>query len=250
MTEFGPRRPDLEAADRAQDEQGAVFYSGLAGAVHDLGASEAELAAAVDERTETQLRLDAALLRVERDDKTGVLKWSAFREGVARNVALADREGDRLGLDHLLMLDIDDFGDTNEVLGHSEADRLVLMPAVEAILQASSLREKDLVGRFGGDEFGVYLYGTDAKGALILAQRIKAGINNATADNNIRTGVSIGLVGIRPGEDVDMALAQADAALYNSKNVPEKNTISYFDPENPFMAARVSASYERLQNEA
>lgn len=119
----------------------------------------------------------------------------------------------------VLMLDIDHFKRINDSFGH---------PAGDAVIQAlagicsESVRSIDLVGRLGGEEFGVLLPMTDSAGALELAERLRARVEAHRIEwdgATIRFSVSIG-VAQRCAQAGDFAslIGLADQALYQAKN--------------------------------
>ena len=89
--------------------------------------------------------------RARRDPLTGVLNHKEFHRLVGAEVARARRYRGRLAL---VLFDLDRFKETNDSEGHAEGDRI--LRAVSATL-SDSVRENDVVGRLGGDEFGVLL---------------------------------------------------------------------------------------------
>ena len=112
------------------------------------------------------------------------------------------------------VLDIDHFKDTNDRYGHAAGD------AVLSAL-AASLRETDLIGRLGGEEFGLLLPDTDLAGAEVLLQRLRSHIAStpvAFEGRSLSLRASIGVTRARP-EDSGFAeaLSRADRALYVAK---------------------------------
>lgn len=119
----------------------------------------------------------------------------------------------------LLLLDIDHFKAINDRHGHAVGDA-ALRSIATAMREAT--RSGDAIGRFGGEEFVVLLPGTDAAGALQLAERIRARVEQhelRSAAGPIRLTVSIGVAANR-AEDTDATawLRRADAALYRAKD--------------------------------
>ncbi|HEX2112009.1 MAG TPA: GGDEF domain-containing protein [Gaiellaceae bacterium] len=113
--------------------------------------------------------------RARRDPLTGVLNHAAFHAHAAGEVARARRYGGRLAL---VLFDLDRFKETNDRDGHQEGDRL--LRAFAATLE-DTVRESDVVGRLGGDEFGVVLLGADARAVAAfldrLHRRLPAGVS-------------------------------------------------------------------------
>ena len=151
-------------------------------------------------------------IEAQTDDLTGLLNQGTFAEWLARSV----ERGERFGL---LMLDLDDFKSVNDSLGHQAGDD-ALRAVAEAIRGAC--RESDRVFRYGGDEFTVLCPGTDAVGALGLAERIMAALAALPAGREqtaaSRMSASIG-VSTYPeyGPTPDEVLLAADRACFVAK---------------------------------
>jgi diguanylate cyclase (GGDEF)-like protein len=114
------------------------------------------------------------------------------------------------------MIDIDHFKRINDTLGHHAGD-LALIETSKTLL--SSLRNEDVIGRWGGEEFLVVLPFTDQAGAVQTAERLRNAVGNRKsvavgAESSVT--VTIGLAHWS-GETVDMLIARADSALYAGK---------------------------------
>ena len=122
------------------------------------------------------------------------------------------------GIFCLAMLDIDHFKNVNDMYGHLTGD--AVLRAV-AIIIDKNLRQTDICGRYGGEEFLIVLTQTDIKGALICAERMRTNIENAIFPDigpHFKVTVSIGLSEYRMREDVEKIISRADEALYLAKN--------------------------------
>ena len=118
----------------------------------------------------------------------------------------------------LLMLDLDHFKEKNDRFGHLVGD--VILKEVAGILKAD-LRETDLIGRYGGEEFAIVLTRTDRHRAVQVAERIRENVERTVFkayDELVSTTVSIG-VSVFPDEGVDIKtlIEVADKALYKAK---------------------------------
>jgi diguanylate cyclase len=128
----------------------------------------------------------------------------------------------------LLMLDIDHFKSINDEHGHPVGDEVIR--SVAAILRAS-LRDGDVPGRYGGEEFGVLLPDTPAAGATVIAERIRRRIEGAALTRSgLRATVSVGIAELGP-QDVDytVGISHADRALYAAKE-RGRNRSERFEP--------------------
>ncbi len=140
----------------------------------------------------------------------------------------------RLGLKlSFLMIDIDDFKHFNDQYGHLVGDA-VLREVAESIKK--NIREVDLAGRYGGEEFGVFLTETDESGAFFVAERIRRAIaeNSYKAyDENLKVTVSIGCSTYTPGSSPapELVVETADAALYEAKRLG-KNRVHVSNVDN------------------
>jgi two-component system cell cycle response regulator len=128
----------------------------------------------------------------------------------------------------LIMMDVDNFKAVNDAHGHLTGD-LILQELAQVI--RGSVREVDLVARYGGDEFAVVLPYSDAQGALRVAQRIDDavkthGFSPRTAAEKTRLTVSMGLAGYpQDAVHADELIHTADQKLYAAK-IRGKNQIS------------------------
>lgn len=117
-----------------------------------------------------------------------------------------------------LMLDVDYFKAVNDTHGHAVGD--AVLERVAEVCRAC-VRELDLVGRYGGEEFAILLPHTDTASAKVVAERLRRQIaaqEISTSSGSIRVTVSIGLATRDPAASTLGALLQcADAALYGSK---------------------------------
>jgi diguanylate cyclase (GGDEF)-like protein len=116
------------------------------------------------------------------------------------------------------MFDIDHFKAVNDTHGHLAGDEIIKHTAD---VTKSSLRQSDVPGRYGGEEFGVILPETDAEGARIICERIRGTIANSIVNTSvapIEYTVSIGIAPLTPEPENYMKwLQQADEALYAGK---------------------------------
>jgi diguanylate cyclase (GGDEF)-like protein len=119
----------------------------------------------------------------------------------------------------VIMLDIDKFKSINDSFGHDIGDAAIKKLAS---LLAANLRNTDIPGRFGGDEFIIFLPGTGQEEALMVAEKIRSLAAecsmDAGKDEKLSFTLSIGVSSYRPGlESFDEILKEADEMLYVSK---------------------------------
>lgn len=114
----------------------------------------------------------------------------------------------------LIVLDIDHFKMINDTHGHNIGD--VVLVQVAALLR-SRMREVDVMGRWGGEEFLVICTDTVISGAAALAQSLRAALQDHTFPAVGRVTCSLGVAQLQAGEPLEDWIARADAALYRSK---------------------------------
>jgi diguanylate cyclase len=148
------------------------------------------------------------------DAMTRCLNRRAFTAGVER--LLDARTQDDAG-GALLVIDADRFKLVNDLHGHDAGDEALRLVA-DAI--RSAVRDSDLVGRLGGEEFGVFLWRTPQQRALEVAERIRAAVANAEfrpKGARHHLSVSIGCAVATGGVDFDALFRAADLSLYEAK---------------------------------
>jgi diguanylate cyclase (GGDEF)-like protein len=150
-----------------------------------------------------------------RDPLTGVLNARGYYATSDSLINLARRGGKPFSV---LFIDLDHFKKVNDTHGHEAGD--AVLREVAACLR-QNLRESDLVGRIGGEEFSVFLPDTDLSGATRLAEKLRADIEARmpeTPAGQLRVTASIG-VAQSPHGNATMAdiQRQADQAMYEAK---------------------------------
>ncbi|MCB5302468.1 sensor domain-containing diguanylate cyclase [Yersinia bercovieri] len=114
----------------------------------------------------------------------------------------------------LLSLDLDNFKFINDQYGHSVGD-LTLTHIVDVI--RNNIREVDVLGRWGGDEFMIVLPNTQLNEAKTIAEEIRQLIEVMPVDGNIHVTMSLGVVELAQNEAQEQLLIRADKMLYNAK---------------------------------
>jgi diguanylate cyclase (GGDEF)-like protein len=155
-------------------------------------------------------------LRANTDYLTNVGNRQHFMEEAERELLRAARYGEPLSL---LMLDIDFFKRINDAHGHAIGDE-ALKTLAETCRR--TLREVDIIGRLGGEEFAVLLPETDLHTAAEAAERLRATIAQAhipvEKGSPVSIAASIGVASLNAGNlTVDRLLNAADKALYEAK---------------------------------
>lgn len=120
----------------------------------------------------------------------------------------------------MMMIDVDNFKQFNDMFGHIAGDRA--LSAVSKILR-TQFRPKDLLVRYGGDEFAVLLPGATKEQALEIGERVRIAVSGTTGDGSdsliqIPLKISMGVAELSPRGNFDSLTRDADAALYRAKN--------------------------------
>jgi diguanylate cyclase (GGDEF)-like protein/PAS domain S-box-containing protein len=198
VVESGDRRSTLECVGSNLADDPAI--GGLALNFRDVSERKA---------LEEQLRKLAF-----HDPLTLLANRSLFWNRVEHALALAQRTRLRVAV---MFLDLDNFKNVNDSLGHDTGDRL-LQAAAQRLVKAT--RPSDTVARLGGDEFAILLEGigsdTDAER---VALPIAAAFNQPLLVDGRETeaSASIGVACSQPGDDAEQLLRNADIAMYNAK---------------------------------
>ncbi len=148
------------------------------------------------------------------DPLTGVKNRSTMESAIHREMELARRHGTTLSV---ILMDIDHFKQINDRFGHLCGDQ-VLRSVAQCAEQ--TIRESDMLFRYGGEEFLILLTGTYREGARMLAERIRENIQQLAphAEMKMHLTVSLGVTCIDESDDIDTLFKRADAALYQAKN--------------------------------
>jgi diguanylate cyclase (GGDEF)-like protein len=165
------------------------------------------------QQAEAQQRLsDSLAAQATRDHLTGCLNRRAFDARLAEEVERAARSGRPLSV---LIVDVDNFKEVNDTLGHLGGD--LVLEQVAAIL-IDGCRAMDVVGRVGGDEFVIILPDTRLDTAAALAERLRLRVRGLSTP----VPVSLSIGGAERTDPVTSGggaglLRVADAALYRAK---------------------------------
>jgi len=196
--ERGLERVTLEVVGRNLSEDPAV--RGLALTLRDISERKS---------LEEQLRELAF-----HDPLTRLANRNLFRDRVQHSLAIARRTKRHVAV---MFLDLDDFKNINDTLGHDAGDRL-LEAVAERLVE--TMRTTDTVARLAGDEFGVLLEGIDSAAHI---ERPAAALVDALGESfmlgesGVQISISVGVALSTPDSDAEQLLANADIAMYNAK---------------------------------
>lgn len=162
----------------------------------------------------TKARLEAVETMADQDGLLPLLNRRAFVREMSRIISFAERYDVPASL---IYFDLDGFKTVNDTFGHAAGDAAL---AHIANLLTGNVRESDLVGRLGGDEFGVILAKADQtqaeKKARSLADLFRAEPFVWNGEP-LQLSFAYGVHGFKKGESVDAAMASADKAMYAAK---------------------------------
>lgn len=195
----------------------------------------------VDERTEALLvanrQLKESNRRLEhlavRDSLTGLFNHRSLMEHLELEVARSARYKRTFCL---LFVDLDDFKQVNDRLGHRAGDDVLRQISAMLGNGPQGMRRSDFGARYGGEEFCVILPETAPEGGLLRAQRLCTAIRELdwrTVNEKIEqpVTVSVGVASFpRHGDTPDQILQAADEALYSAKKLGKDRAVSARDP--------------------
>lgn len=187
-----------------------------------LGSNTTLRFALVDEQEEAALTgvYEAAV----RDGLTGVFNRKHLEERIGAELELAKRHGASLSL---IILDIDHFKYVNDTYGHLCGDAVLKNVAT---LVGQGIRDDDVLGRYGGEEFVVVCRGTSVDDAMALAERLRWTVWNALTpfeSHTIRVTLSAGVASLQcTAEHTRVGLlGTADARLYKAKQAGRNRVV-------------------------
>lgn len=176
----------------------------------------------------TAIALNNAMLykRAITDDLTQLYTRQYIDERLAQEIQRAQRYQHPFTL---LLMDLDHFKLVNDNHGHTAGDQV--LKTFSAIVH-EHLRDSDMAGRFGGEEFIVILADTDLEGGMVFAERIRAAAEQASVikdGHDIAVTVSIGVASYQAlhGDKAILLIEDADEALYQAKQAGRNKAISY-----------------------
>jgi len=165
------------------------------------------------------------------DGLTGIANRRQCEDSLTAEIARADRLGTPFTL---VLADLDDFKEVNDAHGHAVGDDVLREFA--AVLRAT-VRDSDLAGRWGGEEFLLLLPGAEAVGGAQLADRVRSSLAERSflgRDGEVvSVTCSFGVAQHRPGDDERELFASADRALYRAKR-EGKNRVELEAPVRSF----------------
>ena len=203
---------------------GQTFWANLSATLIAFEGEHAIFVAIVDitQQKELEKRLEVLAMT---DELTGLFNRRYFMHKGTEELQRAGRYGNDLSL---IMLDIDWFKAINDTYGHEAGDEVLKMMAT---LMRQNLREIDIPSRLGGEEFALLLPNTNPEQTLIVADRLRQGVEQhlfATSSQLISITVSMGIATCsRDTTNLEQLLNQADQALYQAKQQGRNRIVTY-----------------------
>ncbi|MDD3287821.1 MAG: sensor domain-containing diguanylate cyclase [Alphaproteobacteria bacterium] len=208
--------PDLREMEvRMKTASGRNFIVELASIALDYGGTPAVLVALNDISQRKELEIEL-FHQASTDALTGISNRRYFLTQAEADLRRARRYSRDMAL---MMCDVDFFKHVNDQYGHAVGDT-VLQEIVRASLE--SLRDSDIMGRLGGEEFAILLPETDLAAALEVADRLRQHVADhpiKVEGKTLHCSLSIGVARLAPQDkDIDALLQRADDAMYVAKN--------------------------------
>ncbi|MCJ7576806.1 MAG: diguanylate cyclase, partial [Dehalococcoidia bacterium] len=199
-----------------------AFQAGAVGYLPKGSLSQAKLKNIIDVALDKWTRLQQAMADKEKlerlatfDSLTGLYNRRAILGKLRELINLANRYKEDFSL---IMLDIDHFKKVNDRYGHLTGDDV--LEKVAALIRGN-IRDTDIAGRYGGEEFIIILPQTTLSSAWVVVERLRSIIEQAEmkdpAGNVFAITVSQGLAGWERGEDAHSLISRSDEALYKAK---------------------------------
>lgn len=160
------------------------------------------------------------------DELTGIMNRRAFLDRAESAISLANRSQTELAL---VYIDLDNFKTINDVYGHAKGDEVLKCFASVA---RGIVRKSDVIGRLGGEEFGMIVHGAGKEAVRQLIEKLLAEIRETQVEacgNQLQFTASVGvaLVDGKARKGVDQLFAQADKALYHAKHAGKDRMAFY-----------------------
>jgi len=177
--------------------------------------SKEEFSCRINNTIEALENIQIVTNHANRDYLTGLYNRRYFFDTMQKYEEEIADSGERFAVG---MIDIDHFKKVNDTYGHDVGDKVII--ALSEVLRTST-SHKDIVARFGGEEFCVVIKDINRTGALDVFNRIREQVEKFSftidKENYIKFTISIGAV-LNSDESLDETINQADMMLYNAKN--------------------------------
>lgn len=215
------RRLESETANRALEKNRQELEARVQQRTAELLAANDKLREEIRERE----RIEAVLQQTARTDYlTQLPNRRAMIQILDKEAARFDRSGHPFSL---VLLDIDHFKAINDSFGHDGGDEILVNIAER---MRGWMREKDVLSRWGGEEFLILLSDTSVDSAADQAERLRMSIEAQSfriQNDETRITASLGVAGYDDEEDIDSCIKDADIALYRAKTGGRNRVVVY-----------------------
>ncbi len=209
--------------------EGLVNYLGTISSLRDSKHRRVGKILTLHDNTQARQLLDQLEELAARDSLTGIFNRRSFNQLATQNMYNLRESGGRMAL---IMLDLDHFKKINDTYGHSAGD--VALKTVTDTCQ-NLLRQQDIFGRYGGEEFVIFLPEIDLTAATGIAERLRKGIREQVVsydDSSFSITASLGVTGISSKTSIrnlDDLFQLADKAVYQAKQ-EGRDRVCVLDP--------------------
>lgn len=200
------------------------------------------LASRLERLATEHARADMLAEQATTDPLTGIANRRRLDDELDRLVALSHRYGQPLSV---ILTDLDLFKQVNDHYGHEVGDQ-VLIETVRRL--AATVRDADLLGRWGGEEFLLLAPNTDHAAANALAERCRQAIAKAPMPTTGAVTASVGVATHAPDDDPRSLIRRADLALYTAKAEGRDRVVGLPDIEARHIT-RIAAGRDRFQDD-
>jgi diguanylate cyclase (GGDEF)-like protein len=176
----------------------------------------------LDQKTELVEALARVRILATRDELTGLMNRRSMVEALKREHLRQGREGGTIAI---ALIDLDWFKEINDSRGHAVGDEVL---GRFGQLAGATLRQSDLVSRWGGEEFLVAFPDCEVAAAESALQRLHEAVRGypvSASDPKLRLSFSAGLTLLRPDESIEDVLERADRAMYLAKTMGRQRTV-------------------------
>ncbi|MDI1228023.1 MAG: GGDEF domain-containing protein [bacterium] len=193
---------------------------------------ESKLETSSEQVTELKKNLDNVKREALTDGLTGVANRKAFDKNILDMIEESTANATPMVL---IMIDIDFFKKFNDTYGHQVGDQVLKLVARTLV---DNVKGRDLVSRYGGEEFSVLLPETPLSAGMKVGEMLRRSVEskevvNKTSNENLgRITLSIGVAEYLPGESISRVIERADEALYKSKKTGRNRVSAAEHPEN------------------
>lgn len=226
-----PRKPSRSASGRKSSAKSSLKTSAKAAApkpgrkpaAAPLAKAKRQVAALKADLAAAQARIDELQAWADTDFLLNIYNRRGFERELERSVAYIRRYNASAAL---IVLDVDRLKPINDSFGHAAGD--IVLKGVVAVLMRH-VRSSDVVGRLGGDEFGVLLWNLTQADALAKASALEDAIDRLTfvfKGHSVVAGASAGVALIGAGDEAVSAMEEADRAMYARKTARRGRVIA------------------------